>query len=112
MPSESFSGSITGDTAGAACLMLPCRSNDAATHGLGSCGCAVGDGRLDETVRSQPDLRQPSVNRRSHVAFGRCWHCVLAGNVPCILAAQNPNLPQFTNERLKAAAERRIFGLL
>src|SRR5439155_2859687 len=82
------------------------------SNGLCPCGCVIGRGGFDETVRRHPDLREPAVDGRSQITFGRRGYCVLAGNVPRIITAQNPELPQLAYERLKTTSARRVFGLL
>ena len=82
------------------------------SHSLCLRGCVIGRGGFDETVRRHPDLREPAVDGRSQITFGRRGYCVLAGNVPRIITAQNPELPQLAYERLKTTSARRVFGLL
>jgi hypothetical protein len=82
------------------------------THGLGFYGRLVGHGSFDESMRCQPDLRQPSIHRRSHVAFIRRAYGVLADDIPRVLPTEDPDLPQFADERLKAAAPWWILCLL
>ena len=74
-------------------------------------GGLAGLRRLDEAVRRHPDLRHAAVNRRAEVAFEPCRHGGLADHVPGDAVAHHPDLPQLAEDRLKAAAERRVLDL-
>ena len=82
-----------------------------AAHGFGGDGRIAGHRRLDEPVRRHPDLRQPPVDRRPLIPFGRGRYRSLIDQVPGVGTAQEPDLPHLGGQRLGAPAERRVLDL-
>src|SRR5215467_1233552 len=72
----------------------------------------IGDRRFNETLRSHPDLCEAAIHCGPDIPLGRRGNGILAGNIPGIIAAHDPDLPEFSDERLKSAAPRRVLGLL
>ncbi len=73
-------------------------------------GGVAGHRRLDETLRRQPDLRQPSFERGTLIALGAPLARILAVLVPREGAAGQPDLSQLV-DRLIPAAKRRVLPL-